>query len=65
MADLLNKLVEVAQSATVLVVGLAWAGGAYASAPLLNLFPAVVHTALGWGFAVLGAIGIFQKFSKK
>ena len=65
MSELLNKWVEAVQSATVLVVGLAWAGGAYASAPLLNLFPAIVHTALGWAFAVLGAIGIFIKFTKK
>lgn len=65
MNDMLNKWVEVAQSATVLVVGLAWAGGAYASAPLLNMFPAIVHTALGWAFAGLGAIGIVLKFMKK
>ena len=40
---MLNKWVEVGQSTAAIAVGLAWAGGSYASAPLLKLLPAIVQ----------------------
>ena len=55
---------RVGYAVAVTAVGLAWAGGAYSSAPLLSLVPAVVHTILGWVTAAAGGIGIFQSFSK-
>ena len=63
--DMLNKLVEVAQNASVVVLGVAWANGLVANAPLLGMIPDIVHTIGGWAVVVFGAIGIFQKFNKK
>lgn len=65
MAELLDKWVEIAQSASAVVLGVAWANGLVANAPILGLIPDIVHTIGGWTVAVSGAIGIFQKFNKR
>ena len=65
MTDILNKWVEVAQSTSAVVLGVAWTNGLVADAPILGMIPDIVHTIGGWTVAVAGTIGIFQKFSKK
>ena len=64
MAETLNKSVEVAQSAAALVVGVAWANGLVADAPILGWLPDMVHLAVGYVVAGLGAVGISQKLMK-
>ena len=43
-----------------IVVGAALAGGLLLNAPIVGLLPDIVHTVLGWGLMIAGAVGFFN-----